>query len=1172
MKKTKGLGIISLLLASGLLAIFPYSQSAFAVSPNVLQTGHNISVGSPCTVGPCQKDVIFPHFNGVGNLIIVEAFQMGYDNTGGCNSGDTITFSDNESNIYNVLGSGCNSNGLHLHGSGTVAYTSTNNLHGITVHANWTCHSVGGAPLACYYSVSLYEIKPLTSPITATIGFADAGLSNSMSSVPPLTFNKPAIILFDLACYGSCNSMGVPSGFTGSSTPFGYSAMGAYATNATQISPDSVTFTGLGSNQMDIDSAIYTGQQVSATGRINNLDCGNCMIANGKYYQFFNNATSHASTPPIGYLAIEYGSVPNGAHTPRIQHLIALAQQYPAIRITAVMNNGGGAGGAQDANFVAAINGMRAVGIIVLGYVFDCQTNCFADPANRKMVGSDTNFPPYNRGIQQEIDAWHSFYALDGIFFDNAIPGTGDTNLGNPASGWPGHTVLQYYQNQVNYGVSNYGYTFTMSNVGTVVPNMIGVGDVLNLEDLAGSLPSASTLHSWTTAVGGIAEDYSLIATNIVSAPTVSYLDSVRNYISWIFPTDVTYGNEPSYQNVTFANLNQLHSAFGNSPSIKQVNFQFFDGAGNNITFGYDNSTGRTNVYSGAGFIDLGVAQTSSHRLASGAPELLVTIPVALRTTIQDIGASTITVWVKLTSGANSGWLILQSGITIINQGGATVRRYSGNASSVAGEDNFACLAGYTGSCSANSTYIGLQHYSTQYSISLLPYNYSYAHSKGTAIDKLSGLNYLWQDYNHANCSPCGEAYTWPGAWSIKIHWWAWNNQTKSWFDTQMVNISMAFGDQGASDEWTTMNVQWYKQLIGVGCCPLVLAPYALQLVKTDSTTAWMEQGSGTTNPGAVEGQVRLFVDMWLTNDNASTLHGGRVGVMWTGMHNSGFLLWSSWSPTFDNQTESFSKSGNTGVKFTESGTPLIGQLSAQTMLCSKIQFTVSRQIGQPYVFSGGHPFYQVPIDKYFSIFVHNFAIAKFTKSSDIARDGGVATPQFTTAQVPNLPATGFLSALAALLEPLAAGIWGVIANALNQLWLGIGTQFPWFTAFWGDVYSAILSFSALFFSVFPILTNGLTYVLSLFSFVLIPIQVIQTIAGSLSPYFSWLPFNVVAPFTEIVILMFFSVRYLVALNEGNIGLIYDDARKTWAIANAIMFWTYKFARAIIDSIVGLIP
>jgi len=274
-------------------------------------------------------------------------------------------------------------------------------------------------------------------------------------------------------------------------------------------------------------------------------------------------AQTGASKAPIGYADFLYVYPSQGAATPAFANLISLKKAYPNVPMVAIVNDGNGAGPGVDPLYTSAINAMRAAGIVVIGYVY-CIMKYGTTPGSRNLIGSDSVYGTYdnNRGLEQAIDAWAAHYKVDGVFIDNAIPGyPGGTNhLSYAAPGWPGHTLLQYYQEATAYAKS-LGMTFVMDNVARVFSPMIGVANVLNIENEphTAPMPTPATLESWSTGVGGTPADFSLIAWYETTVPSVAYLSSIKGYISFISVSGSS-SNQPStsYQDALLANLNQV--------------------------------------------------------------------------------------------------------------------------------------------------------------------------------------------------------------------------------------------------------------------------------------------------------------------------------------------------------------------------------------------------------------------------------------------------------------------------------------------------------------------------------------------------------------------------------------------------------------------------------------
>lgn len=568
-----------------------------------------------------------------------------------------------------------------------------------------------------------------------------------------------------------------------------------------------------------------------------------------------------------------------------------------------------------------------------------------------------------------------------------------------------------------------------------------------------------------------------------------------------------------------------------NGIDIDLVEFAFNDGSGI-VVFGYDNVTGVTEAIVGSQYVTVGGATVTSKHTAKGI-QMYVSIPVALTSSIIDQGDVTLSVYAQLSDMSSIGFLPVKSGLIIINQGGATETAVSGDASVASSQGPFGCSvtvteAGGPGNCDVNSSWYGLQWYSTQFS--LYP-------TWGSNTSSFNVPTYVWQ--NPANSQGSDDnRYTVPGDWSLTISWYYWDGTT--WVDGQHVVISLMVGNQGDDDEWTTLQTTYYD---------------ALGQVSTQSATCWIEQGTTTT--GTVTGQVRLFVDMWFDKQNASTIEGARVGCYYTGMHKAATLWWGTWAPSVENGSASIALS------------PLYNStddiISSQTLLCSKIGFDLARSVTPGYHYLQWY-------DEYFTMNAQSFQIQKFQVASNPTNDmGGIATPSFTVAQIPTLPSSGFLSPLWAALASLAGLLWSAVSAGFASIWNGIGSRFPWFTAFWGDLYSGIVVFGAFFFSVFPILISGITFVFGFFSFFQPILTVLENSYSLFVSMFTWLGKNAVV-MAEIAILWIFSMEVLDALDQGDWPRLFGWARQSWRIVYQIMFWVYQFASEIINQIIGLIP
>ncbi|HEV2192907.1 MAG TPA: spherulation-specific family 4 protein, partial [Nitrosopumilaceae archaeon] len=187
---------------------------------------------------------------------------------------------------------------------------------------------------------------------------------------------------------------------------------------------------------------------------------------------------------------------------------------HPSVPIVAIINCCNGPGTSQDSNYVTGIQKLHSAGVIVIGYV-------------------DTLYGARNTSIvKSEINAWKSFYNIDGIFFDEMANTSG---------------LETYYSNLSQYAKS-LGYTMTVGNPGTdTLPSYIGTVDDMMIYESPG-LPAWSTLQGWHTSYNK--SNFSMIAFGI-SSLNQSFITSASNYVGYIYITDNNlpnpYNTVPSY-------------------------------------------------------------------------------------------------------------------------------------------------------------------------------------------------------------------------------------------------------------------------------------------------------------------------------------------------------------------------------------------------------------------------------------------------------------------------------------------------------------------------------------------------------------------------------------------------------------------------------------------------
>lgn len=118
----------------------------------------------------------------------------------------------------------------------------------------------------------------------------------------------------------------------------------------------------------------------------------------------------------------------------------------------AIVNPNSGPGVVQDPNYVAQIGHTRAAGIVVVGYVYTSYGTRSAS------------------AVQADVDAYYTWYGVDGIFFDEVSTNCADQ---------------PYYAGLNAYVKTMGGQALTILNPGTLIPECFAsAGDILlNFED-----------------------------------------------------------------------------------------------------------------------------------------------------------------------------------------------------------------------------------------------------------------------------------------------------------------------------------------------------------------------------------------------------------------------------------------------------------------------------------------------------------------------------------------------------------------------------------------------------------------------------------------------------------------------------------------------------------------
>jgi len=478
---------------------------------------------------------------------------------------------------------------------------------------------------------------------------------------------------------------------------------------------------------------------------------------------------------------------------------------------------------------------------------------------------------------------------------------------------------------------------------------------------------------------------------------------------------------------------------------------------------------------------------------------------------------------------SRGGEYVQKNYFNIMNAGGSVSTLSAGSCLRPKGYDIYEVSCRYNASpkswMAVNSTWYQLQHYSAEFSIKLsCPEAAGCA--PGTYADK-AGNTRLWQDFAHSG----GAVYSNPGDWKVRFGLYHYDNST--WVKGINVQIQMRAGAQTTNDQWTDLSVAWYS---------------GNTLIRNETTPInnWIQQG--------LLSQETFWIDLWYSNNNASTSEAGRIGSYYTGMHNSGFLWWTSWSPKLQNATDS-----QIFMPLKDHTGKVMPVANAQF---SKVFMNMSRPFNATH--GGGY---------------RNFnATTKAFKSQDFTRVltgpmTGIPTPLFNSAIVPIIQNTGFLSPLINALSSIGNFIINGLVTLGNTLWNALGARFPWFTNAFGTFGALVVNFASLMGNIAGYLSSFLIFMGSAFGPVITIMTVIgqawATIQGIYLPIFSGA--NLSAMIT-IIVLWVFSGYIIEAAEKEDTGAFIRLATGAWHVTQTLLFWTWALAKVLIDTIEGLIP
>ena len=213
-----------------------------------------------------------------------------------------------------------------------------------------------------------------------------------------------------------------------------------------------------------------------------------------------------ASAAPLGLLVPAYFYPPT--------YWDGLNWAAARVPLAVIVNPGSGPGAAPDANYVSAVNNLRAAGGKALGYVY----SSYAARATNAIKADLTNF--------------FNFYPLDGIFIDE-MQNDANTNHYN------------YYAVLYSFIQTKGTNLFVMGNPGTTTqePYLATVDALMTFENNTGY--SNYVADAWVT--NHLARDFCHVIYAVTNAATMTnYINFALNRnAGWIFVTDDTNAANP---------------------------------------------------------------------------------------------------------------------------------------------------------------------------------------------------------------------------------------------------------------------------------------------------------------------------------------------------------------------------------------------------------------------------------------------------------------------------------------------------------------------------------------------------------------------------------------------------------------------------------------------------
>jgi hypothetical protein len=211
---------------------------------------------------------------------------------------------------------------------------------------------------------------------------------------------------------------------------------------------------------------------------------------------------------------------------PEWEQLIQAKQAHPGVPVVAIVNAASGSGDARNLAYASAIDGLKAVGIVVLGYV--------STREGERPIKS----------VETDIAEWRSWYGVDGVYFDQM----------------PQRSGMEGYYAYMTQFAKSHGMTVTMGNPGanTSLSYIGTVGTIVISEGFG--VPSLSYLAGWDKS-GNSKGNFAFIARSVPDYNS-TYVGDAAASVGFLFISDASnYFVLPTYLSSEMSSLQSLASS-----------------------------------------------------------------------------------------------------------------------------------------------------------------------------------------------------------------------------------------------------------------------------------------------------------------------------------------------------------------------------------------------------------------------------------------------------------------------------------------------------------------------------------------------------------------------------------------------------------------------------------